>query len=44
VAPGKARSASTDGRPDWLKPIDPIGDCKRRGGVIDRDLRACRLP
>jgi len=39
-----AASASNDGRPDWLKPIDPIGDCKRRGGQIDREMRACRLP
>ena len=40
----KAGSASADGRPGWLKPIDPIGDCKRRGGEIDREMRACRLP
>ncbi|MEZ5653536.1 MAG: DUF4124 domain-containing protein [Burkholderiaceae bacterium] len=37
-------SATTDARPQWLKPIDPIGDCKRRGGKIDKELRACMLP
>jgi hypothetical protein len=33
-----------DNRPAWLKPIDPIGDCKARGGTLDKELRACQLP
>jgi hypothetical protein len=33
-----------DNRPAWLKPIDPIGDCKARGGTIDKELRACIVP
>ncbi len=33
-----------DVRPAWLKPPDPIGDCKRRGGTFDPEFRACRLP
>jgi hypothetical protein len=33
-----------DKHPAWLKPIDPMGDCKARGGTIDKELRACQLP
>jgi len=33
-----------DQRPAWLKGPDPIGDCKRKGGTIDPELRACMLP
>jgi hypothetical protein len=33
-----------DNRPAWLKPIDPIGDCKAKGGTIDKELRACLIP
>lgn len=38
------RSRPGDTRPGWLKPIDPIGDCKRKGGRIDPELRACIIP
>jgi hypothetical protein len=30
-----------DNRPVWLKPIDPVGDCKAKGGTVDKELRAC---
>jgi hypothetical protein len=30
-----------DNRPAWLKPIDPVGDCKAKGGTVDKELRAC---
>jgi hypothetical protein len=33
-----------DNRPAWLKPIDPIGDCKAKGGTVDKELRACIVP
>lgn len=33
-----------DNRPSWLKPLDPVGDCKKKGGKIDPELRACMLP
>jgi Domain of unknown function (DUF4124) len=26
------------------KPLDPVGDCKRKGGEIDPEFKACRLP
>lgn len=41
---GGQKKAAADSRPSWLKPIDPIGDCKRKGGKIDPELRACMLP
>ena len=41
---GADKSESLDGSSQSLKPIDPIGDCKRRGGRIDRELRACMVP
>ena len=40
---GKPKEA-VDARPGWLKPIDPIADCKAKGGTIDKELRACALP
>ena len=30
-----------DNRPAWLKPIEPVGDCKAKGGTVDKELRAC---
>lgn len=42
AAVGKAETG--DKRPEWLRPLDPIGDCKRKGGRIDRELRACIVP
>jgi Domain of unknown function (DUF4124) len=41
---GTKKSESAEKRPSWLKPIDPIGDCKRKGGKIDPELRACIVP
>lgn len=40
----KESKGSKDARPAWLKGPDPVGDCKRRGGTIDPEMRACRLP
>lgn len=40
---GKPRTAAP-GRPSWLKPLDPVGDCKAKGGRIDPELRACIVP
>ncbi len=42
---GRPKEASEkDTRPAWLRGPDPVGDCKRKGGTIDKELRACRLP
>lgn len=38
------KAEPADRRPAWLKGPDPIGDCKRKGGTIDPELRACVLP
>lgn len=38
------KAEPADKRPAWLKPIDPVGDCKKKGGKIDPELRACMLP
>ena len=38
------KAQPADKRPAWLKPLDPVGDCKRKGGKIDPELRACMLP
>lgn len=38
------KAAPVDARPGWLKPIDPIGDCKRSGGTFDPEFRACKMP
>jgi Domain of unknown function (DUF4124) len=27
-----------------IKPPDPIGDCKKKGGTFDPEFRACKLP
>ena len=39
---GKPKEAP-DSRPGWLKPMDPIADCKAKGGIVDKELRACML-
>lgn len=41
---GARKTEPADKRASWLKPIDPIGDCKRKGGKIDPEFRACMLP
>jgi hypothetical protein len=41
---GARKTEAADKRPGWLKPIDPVGDCKRKGGKIDPEFRACMLP
>lgn len=33
-----------DARPDWLKPLNPIEDCRKKGGEFDKEFRACKLP
>lgn len=38
------KAEAKDNRPGWLKPIDPVGDCKKKGGKIDPELRACIIP
>ena len=42
----RSGSGTQDKRPGWIKELapDPIGHCTRRGGTIDRELRACMLP
>lgn len=42
----RREAPSQDKRPGWVKELapDPIGACKARGGVIDRELRACMIP
>lgn len=40
--------APKDKRPEWLKEanetFDPVAKCKARGGTIDKEIRACKLP
>lgn len=33
-----------DARPDWLKPLNPIEDCRKKGGEFDKEFRACKMP
>lgn len=40
----KDAPAAADKRPEWLRAPSPVGDCKKRGGKIDPELRACILP
>lgn len=40
----KSSDPPTDKRPSWLKPLDPIGDCKAKGGKFDPEMRACMIP
>ena len=48
-ADGKA-DGKTDNKADGkgtilgIKPLDPIGDCTKKGGKIDKELRACIIP
>jgi hypothetical protein len=39
---------ANDHRPKWLKEanqtLDPIAQCKAKGGTIDKEFKACRLP
>ena len=28
----------------WVSPLDPVAACHARGGEIDKEMRACRLP
>ncbi len=32
------------GRNRRTRSLDPVGECRARGGEIDRELRTCRLP
>jgi hypothetical protein len=42
------KEQANDHRPKWLKEanqsLDPIAQCKAKGGTIDKELRACMLP
>jgi Domain of unknown function (DUF4124) len=40
---GQSKTAP-DHRPSWAKPMDPIADCKAKGGQVDRELKACIVP
>lgn len=42
---GHRKAVPEKGIGKWLpKPLDPIADCRARGGEIDKEFRACRLP
>lgn len=42
---GRRPAEPESGIRKWLpKPLDPIADCRARGGEIDKEMRACRLP
>jgi hypothetical protein len=47
---GKAKESKAEGAGKGptsilgIKPLDPIGDCKRKGGEFDKEFRACRMP
>ena len=42
---GRRADAPPKGIRKWLpKPLDPVADCRARGGEIDKEMRACRLP
>jgi hypothetical protein len=42
------KESANDHRPKWLKEanetFDPIAKCKAKGGTIDKEFRACKLP
>jgi Domain of unknown function (DUF4124) len=42
------KEKANDHRPKWLKEanetFDPVAKCKAKGGTIDKEFRACRLP
>lgn len=44
---GKKDDPKTDAKADvkgsilGVKPLDPVGDCTKKGGKIDKELRAC---
>ena len=42
----KDDAAKADGKGAILgiKPLDPIGDCTKKGGKVDKELRACIIP
>jgi Domain of unknown function (DUF4124) len=47
--PTKTEPTSASGIPSLpslpnIKPPDPIGDCKKKGGTFDPEFRACKLP
>lgn len=33
-----------DVRPEWLRPLNPIEDCRKKGGEFDKEFRACKMP
>jgi Domain of unknown function (DUF4124) len=42
------KEKANDHRPKWLKEanetFDPVAQCKAKGGTIDTEFRACKLP
>ncbi len=40
---GKAKE-KPDNKPAWLKPLNPIEDCKAKGGTFNPEFRACQMP
>jgi Domain of unknown function (DUF4124) len=42
------KEKANDHRPKWLKEanetFDPVAKCKAKGGTIDKEFRACKLP
>jgi hypothetical protein len=42
------KEQANDHRPKWLKEanetFDPVAKCKAKGGTIDKEFRACKLP
>jgi Domain of unknown function (DUF4124) len=42
------KEKANDHRPKWLKEaneaLDPVAQCKAKGGTIDKEFRACKLP
>lgn len=42
---GRREAQEEKGIRKWLpRPLDPIRDCRERGGEFDPEFRACRLP
>ncbi len=38
------RKAPEKAKDKWVSPLDPVAACHARGGEIDKEMRACRLP
>jgi hypothetical protein len=42
------KESANDHRPKWLKEanetFDPVAKCKAKGGTMDKEFKACKLP